>query len=67
MAKLASAFLDTLSQHRVIPNKVLVRNRQVAHALEPLAEMLGIKVIMRRRLPAAQAALASMRNMLIPG
>jgi hypothetical protein len=67
MAKLASAFLDALSQHQVLPDKVLVRNRQVLHSLGHLSELLGIELSMRSHLPAAEAAINSMRKMMFTG
>ncbi len=63
LKKLPSAFLESLSSHGVIPHEVLVRNKQVFHALKPLASAIGFKLSIRDHLPAAKEALDSMLDM----
>ncbi len=62
LANLPSAFIEAFREHKVMPNKVLVRNRQVFHSLESLATTFGFELCLRRRLPAARKVVDSMRG-----
>ena len=58
----AKTLIETIEKHKIIPEILLVREKTILKELEPIAHILGFKIIHPARLKAVPIVLREMRN-----